>query len=197
MTKYLPRYLQEKYSILLKRFHGEIFDFVGTMEVLGYKDKRYVGKILSRLNKAGWIFIDRDPIDRRKKIYKLQSPDKIMESLEESSNRAEVKIKRISEKELQRKVASLLFKNGVQYVREPRFGTGLRPDFIIPSERILLELETEYCLSKGRTQDKYRNLADIIKFNFVLLTEKRVVEGDLKGISFLRDIFLEYDWTTG
>ena len=191
MTKYLPKWLLEKYSILWRKFHTAIFDFKAATEALGYKDKRYSSKVLSQLSKAQWLYIDRDPIDRRKKIYKLRSPNEVMEQLEFPSFK-EYKIRKVSERELQRKVASLFIQHGIHYIRGARFENGLKPDFLIPKERKLLELETEYYLSKGRQYLQYKELANAINFEFILMTEKRIVEGDLGNLSFLSEVFLEY-----
>lgn len=70
MTKYVPKFLLKNLSKIYRKFSLEEFHFQDAVEILGIKEG-YAGQVLSRLVDAGWIAKKRDPLDTRKKSYRI------------------------------------------------------------------------------------------------------------------------------
>ena len=191
VTKWVPKGILEKYAILWRKFGSREITFVNIGENLHLRDKRQIGKVVSRLRDSGYLKVERDPIDLRRKTYSLVAPNQIIEALEGDSYE-NIKIPKISERELHVKIKHLLTKNGIIYIHEPTFSNHSRPDFLLPEEKILLEVETEWAISRGQNRT-YAELALKTDYQFILMTEKRVVEGQLPArMTFLETIFQDY-----
>jgi hypothetical protein len=70
----LPNWLKNKYILLWKATKGKKFTFDEALKILQEKDERRLSVSLSRLSKTGWLKIDIDPQDSRKRIYQLKEP---------------------------------------------------------------------------------------------------------------------------
>lgn len=82
MTKPLPKWLMERYSILWKKFKENEFEHDDASEILKEEKDRLVSVVLSELKKHGWITIKLHPEDSRKRIYKLKNPENAIETIE-------------------------------------------------------------------------------------------------------------------
>ena len=83
MTKPIAKWLQERYSLLLKELGDKEFNFDIARKILKKDQSKIVSIILSELRKAGWIEITKfDPNDSRKRYYRLNILEKIFRDLE-------------------------------------------------------------------------------------------------------------------
>jgi len=71
----LPNWLETRYNMLWESFKGSSFTFDDAVEVLETKNKDNKDEVpvfLSELRKSGWLFVEPDPSDARKRIYRLR-----------------------------------------------------------------------------------------------------------------------------
>jgi hypothetical protein len=74
MEKLLPKWLMKRYLVLLDDFKTDDFDFNQAEKKLDKigDDKRMVGLFLSDLRKAGWLDVEFDKKDARRRVYRLK-----------------------------------------------------------------------------------------------------------------------------
>jgi type I restriction enzyme M protein len=80
----LPRWLENRYSILWGAFKDSSFRMEDAVRVLEEKyqdNKDEVPVFLSELRKAGWLKVELDPRDARRRLYKLKSKEEIIGEL--------------------------------------------------------------------------------------------------------------------
>ncbi|HPD61393.1 MAG TPA: class I SAM-dependent DNA methyltransferase, partial [Thermodesulfobacteriota bacterium] len=86
----LPTWLGKRYKILSETFQESPFRFEEAAKVLKEKlrdSEDQVNVFLSELRKKGWLSVEFDPDDARKRIYKLKSSEEIIaETLSVSKN---------------------------------------------------------------------------------------------------------------
>ncbi|UCD03651.1 MAG: hypothetical protein JSW73_03865 [Candidatus Woesearchaeota archaeon] len=80
MTNPVPKWIMLSYSSLWNHFQDREFDHESSAKIID--NKQMVSIILSKLRKAGWLEVKLDPEDSRKRIYKLKSPTKIIEEMQ-------------------------------------------------------------------------------------------------------------------
>ena len=77
----LPKWLESRYSALWDAFGESSFRVDDAAKVLEEKKKDsrdQIGVILSELRKNGWLGVEFDPDDARKRLYTLKSREKII-----------------------------------------------------------------------------------------------------------------------
>ena len=81
----LAKWLVKRYAILNTSFKDKPFDFDQALKVLKktFKkdDDRIVRLLLSQLRQAGWIRVDFDKEDNRKRVYMLNAPNTIFANI--------------------------------------------------------------------------------------------------------------------
>jgi type I restriction enzyme M protein len=86
----LPKWIEKRYRTLWDAFHNSEFRFEEAVRVFKEKikdDERQVNVVLSEMRKGGWLEVEFDPKDARKRIYKLKSREEIIsETLSISKN---------------------------------------------------------------------------------------------------------------
>ena len=80
MTKPMPKWLMKRYAQLWKKLKDGKFHFENAKGVLQEKDDKTLSAVLSGMKKGGWLEVELDPRNARKRIYKLKSPEKIRAS---------------------------------------------------------------------------------------------------------------------
>ena len=83
MTKTLPAWEMKCYSILWKRFKDAEFTNIEAQKELEISDPHKVSVLFYNLKRKGWIVIKRSEEDKRKKVYKLVSPENAVGELED------------------------------------------------------------------------------------------------------------------
>ena len=81
MVKPLPKWEMVKYSILWKHFGKKEFTNEMALKVLKDKNRHILSVLFYDLKKAGWIQIERDEKDQRKKKYKLKEPNELIKEI--------------------------------------------------------------------------------------------------------------------
>jgi len=80
----LKKWLEKRYKILLESFQDSPFRFDEAVKLLGEKNQDnedQINVILSELRKGGWLQVEFDPEDNRKRVYKLNSPEKVISQM--------------------------------------------------------------------------------------------------------------------
>ena len=70
------------YSTLWKKFKDREFTNIEAQKELEVDDPHKVSVLFYNLKKKGWIIIKRSEEDKRKKVYRLLSPEKAVGELE-------------------------------------------------------------------------------------------------------------------
>ena len=79
MVEHIPKWVMQRYSKLWSKFGEKKFSYEDAEEALKESDNRILSVFLSELKKAGWVAIELDPVDSRKRLYKLINPKKAIE----------------------------------------------------------------------------------------------------------------------
>ncbi|MDI6890369.1 MAG: class I SAM-dependent DNA methyltransferase [Thermodesulfovibrionales bacterium] len=77
----IPKWLEKRHEILSKAYRNSPFRFEDASKILKEKMKdreEQVNVFLSELRKRGWLEVEFDPEDARKRIYKLKSREEII-----------------------------------------------------------------------------------------------------------------------
>ena len=86
MTKAIPKWVIQRYSALYQKFKIKQFTREEARKVLeefGIKsEERLTNTFFSDLNKKGWVEVEKDEKDARRKLFKLVSPDKAIINLD-------------------------------------------------------------------------------------------------------------------
>jgi len=80
MTKPLPRWLMQRYAILWAKIKTDKFDFNTAKKILGDNDG-VLNVALSELRKLGWLKVEFDPHDARKRVYNIVSLERAFKEL--------------------------------------------------------------------------------------------------------------------
>ncbi len=86
MTNLLPNWMMERYLLLWTKFKDRKFDFKEARDRLSHskysKDSDAIRSLfLSELKKAGWVKVDVNPDDTRKRFYTLVPYDKVFKEV--------------------------------------------------------------------------------------------------------------------
>jgi len=82
MTKTLPAWEMKCYSALWKKFRDREFTNIEAQKELEVDDPHKVSVLFYNLKRKGWMGIKRSEEDKRKKVYKLVSPENAVGELE-------------------------------------------------------------------------------------------------------------------
>lgn len=83
MTKPMPKWLTRRYAQLWKKLKDKKFHYKDAKEVLREKDDKTLSAVLSEIKRDGWLEVEINPEDTRKRVYRLKSSEKIMEEIAE------------------------------------------------------------------------------------------------------------------
>ncbi len=81
MVEPLPKWEMKKYASLWNKFKDKTFTNQEALAVLKEKDPHLLSVFFYDLKKYGWIEINRDKIDKRKKVYNLKSPEEAIKEI--------------------------------------------------------------------------------------------------------------------
>ena len=80
----MPKWLEYRYSILWDAFKNSPFGMENAIRILKEKNRdrrEEIPVFISELRKAGWLNVEFDPHDSRKRIYTLKSKEAIVSEL--------------------------------------------------------------------------------------------------------------------
>jgi hypothetical protein len=81
MAELLPKWEMRRYITLWNKLKDKEFANKKAKELLKEEDDHLLSVFFYDLKKAGWIIVNRDEKDKRKKIYKLKSPEEIFKEV--------------------------------------------------------------------------------------------------------------------
>jgi len=76
--KWIPSWIARSYCTLYIKKKTDVFEFEEAKNFLKIEDKRKLSRILTQLKERGFLISKRDPIDPRRKLFKLIDPDSIV-----------------------------------------------------------------------------------------------------------------------
>ena len=79
MTDPIPAWIQKRYALLWNKFKDKEFTFEQAEKVL--KDNAGINVFLSDLRKAGWLEVNLNSDDTRKRVYKLKNPEEALKEM--------------------------------------------------------------------------------------------------------------------
>jgi hypothetical protein len=75
---WIPPWLAKAYARIYYAKKTETFDFSEAAEILGIKDERPLAKTVAKLKSFGYLIARRDPVDSRRKLFRLIDPESIV-----------------------------------------------------------------------------------------------------------------------
>jgi DNA-binding HxlR family transcriptional regulator len=81
LTKTLPKWLANRYSVLWKECRERKFTFEEAQKMLRERDQKTLSVVLSDLRKYGWLTAELDPNTSRKRLYRLKSPQVVIDEI--------------------------------------------------------------------------------------------------------------------
>jgi len=75
---WIPPWLAKAYARIYSAKKTETFDFSEAAEILGIKDERPLAKTVAKLRSSGYLVTRRDPVDPRRKLFRLIDPESIV-----------------------------------------------------------------------------------------------------------------------
>lgn len=81
MTEPLPKWEMKKYAALWNKFKSKEFTNEQALKAIKEKKPHILSVFFYDLKKMGWVDINRDKKDQRKKNYKLKEPNQAMKEM--------------------------------------------------------------------------------------------------------------------
>jgi hypothetical protein len=78
---WIPPWLAKAYARIYSAKKTETFDFSEAAEMLGIKDERPLAKTVAKLRSSGYLITRRDPVDPRRKLFRLMDPESIVAAM--------------------------------------------------------------------------------------------------------------------
>ncbi len=75
---WIPPWLAKAYARIYYAKKTETFDFSEAAEILDIKDERPLAKTLAKLKSFGYLIARRDPVDLRRKLFRLIDPESVV-----------------------------------------------------------------------------------------------------------------------
>ncbi|MGC8483811.1 MAG: hypothetical protein ACP5OE_09240 [Thermodesulfobium sp.] len=79
-----PSWLVKRYMKLWNKFKDKDFSFEEAQKTLK-EDNKFLSVVLSEMKKEGWLNLELDPEDARKRLYKLLSLEEVMKKTAEKA----------------------------------------------------------------------------------------------------------------
>lgn len=86
MTSSIPKWVQERFSKLWKKFEGEEITYEQIEDALKPDEKTTISVFLNELKKAEWIEVKLNQEDMRKRVYVMREPNKIISEIITNGN---------------------------------------------------------------------------------------------------------------
>lgn len=82
MVSPIPKWAWKRYALLWKKFGDKPFTFEQAKKELKFVDGNVVSVMFNELKTAGWIAVNLNQKDSRKRVYTLLNPVTIVENVE-------------------------------------------------------------------------------------------------------------------
>jgi len=80
-VKWIPPWLAKAYARIYVEKKTEAFEFSEAARILGIKDERPLAKTLAKLRSFGYLTVRRDPVDPRRKLFRLIDPESVITAM--------------------------------------------------------------------------------------------------------------------
>ena len=87
MVNPIPKWVWKRYALLWKKFEDKPFTFEQAKKELKFVDRNVVSVMFNELKTAGWIAVNLDEKDTRKRVYTLLNPVTIVENVKNDTKR--------------------------------------------------------------------------------------------------------------
>ena len=81
MVNAIPKWVWKRYALLWKKFKDKPFTFEQAQKELKHVDRNVISVMFNELKNAGWIAVNLDEKDSRKRVYTLLNPATIVENV--------------------------------------------------------------------------------------------------------------------
>lgn len=81
MVNPIPKWVWKRYAKLWQKFKDKPFTFEQAQKELKHLDRNLISVMFNELKTAGWIAVNLDEKDTRKRVYTLLNPITIVESV--------------------------------------------------------------------------------------------------------------------
>ena len=81
MTEPLPKWEMRKYAYLWKNFQKKEFTNEQAIKALREKNPHLMSVLFYDLKNMGWLFVERNKKDQRKKVYKIKEPNEAVKEM--------------------------------------------------------------------------------------------------------------------
>jgi len=85
VTEPMPKWLTKRYAALWNDLKEKKFYFTDAKQKLKEPNDKQLSVILSDFKKHGWLEVELDPENSRKRVYKLKSPKQVMLEIAEDN----------------------------------------------------------------------------------------------------------------
>lgn len=90
----LPKWIMKRYLLLWDEFKDREFAFDDALNCLGKMakpdNKKVVGLFLSELRKAGWVKVELNQVDTRKRVYRLKPYELVFRTITNDQRRGSI-----------------------------------------------------------------------------------------------------------
>lgn len=80
MISPIPKWVWKRYALLWKKFEDTPFSFEKAQKELKHLDRNLISVMFNELKNAGWIKVNLDEKDTRKRVYTLVNPIQVVEN---------------------------------------------------------------------------------------------------------------------
>ena len=84
MISPIPKWVWKRYALLWQKFKSNSFTFEQAQKELKYLDRNLISVMFNELKTAGWIKVNLDEQDSRKRVYTLVNPIQLVESTDDN-----------------------------------------------------------------------------------------------------------------
>ena len=84
MATALSKWLMKRYATIWKTYRTTKIDFDKIQKKLD-EDTKTLTVVLSELKKSGWITIEKDTADKRRRVYQLRPPEEIVDEIADNN----------------------------------------------------------------------------------------------------------------
>jgi len=87
MISPIPKWVWRRYAKLWQKFKAKPFTFKQAQKELKHLDRNLISVMFNELRNAGWILVNLDEKDTRKRVYTLANPIMLVENVTDDTKK--------------------------------------------------------------------------------------------------------------